>query len=266
MVWVLDTLICAACALLGLVFLRWLWFRLERKRLVSRGRADDDERFERRYGDEDDQTFSGRVIKRLRSRVIEGRIEIDWQFDRHYIHRGFALTGKCRRNDGNWAPLAFDPYEDSGSWHECFDYGESRSYLFAVKKSYRFFFGLFRDDHVEIVYDQISFSVRKGKALKEKRELIRDRKDLLLETRDYVKLVAELRQMAKHHGHPSAAIQDADPKVARLRQTFSKQSAMADALDRMIDEVNANAAWSAERKAREIERLHQLAEEAALED
>lgn len=266
MVTVIDALICLVCGLALLVILRWMWFRRERRRLASVGRDDDDERFERMRGDEDDQAFSGRVVKRLRSRVIDGRIEIDWQFRKEYIHRGFLLTGKCRRNDGGWEPLAFEPYEDSGSWHECFNYGESRTYVFIVKKKYHMFWGLFGSDDVEIAYDQISFSVRKGKALKEKKELIRDRKELLMETRDYVRLVAELRQLARQHGGGHDTLPDGDPKVAKLRQSFGKQSAMSDALDQMIDEVNANPNWTQERKAREIERLRQLAEEAALED
>src|SRR5581483_8433938 len=265
MVSVTDQLLALCGVLLALVLWRWLWFTSERKRLIKSGRFDDD-RFERMNFDEDEQEFSGRVIRRLRSRVVEGRVEISWQFNPEYVHRGFILTGKCRRNDGGWEPLAFEPYEDSGSWHECFNYGESRSYLFTVKKTYRFFFGLFRDDQVEVVYDQISFSVRKGKYLKEKKELMHDRKELLLETKEYAKVVAELRLMAREHGEQRGTLRSGDPKSAKLRQAFAKQSAMTDALEQLMREIEARADWSPERKQREIEKLQQMAEEAALED
>lgn len=263
---VLNTVMGVLLSFIGLAIWRWVWFRQERSRLIRNESALDEARFERNGGDEDDQTYSGRVIKRLRSRLIEGRVEIHWQYNSEYIHRGFVLTGKSRRNDGPWEPLAFEPHEDSGSWIECFNYGESRSYLFTVKKKYHFFFGLFADDDIDIVYDQISFSVRKGKYLKEKKEVMRDRRELLSEVKEYAKLESELRGMARQFQKNRDTISSSDPRVARLEQNFKRHSEMSDFIEKKTEEINAHPTWSAERKAREIERLNQMAEEIALED
>jgi hypothetical protein len=266
MVQLLDVLIGLLVAFVLFSALRWMWFQDERKRLIENKPANDEERFDRIGGDEDDQTHSGRVIRKLRSRLIEGRVEIHWQYNEEYIHRGFVLTGKSRRNDGPWEPLAFEPHQDSGSWIECFNYGESRSYLFTVKKRYYFFFGLFANDDIDIVYDQISFSVRKGKYLKEKKEVMRDRRELLGEVKEYAKLESELRGMARQYHKSRESVPTSDPRVSKLEQNFKRHSEMTDFIEKKVEEINAHATWSAERKAREIERLNQMAEEIALED
>jgi hypothetical protein len=136
--------------------------------------------------------FAG-VAGPLRFQVIEGRMKIHWEFDPKFVHRGFMLIAKRRRNEGDWLPLALEAHQDSGSWIECFNYGESRSYLFTVKSTYRFFFGMFDEPADEVVCDQISFSVRKGRYLKEKKELIRDRRELLEELNGYMRAGRELK-------------------------------------------------------------------------
>jgi hypothetical protein len=206
------------------------------------------------------------VIKRLRSHLIEGRVEVHWEFNPEFIHRGFVLSAKCRRNDGDWQPLAMEPYQDSGSWIECFNYGESRSYLFAVKKSYQFFFGLFGEAADEIVYDQISFSVRKGKYLKEKKELIRDRRELLGEVKEYVRAEQEIRQLVSRRPESTPGINAPQGLIEKLEKRRKAQSELADYLERETAKINADSSWSEERKLREIERLNEMVAEAKLEE
>lgn len=266
MVQLLDTLIAAVCGFAGLIVLRWLWFRRERRRLLKSRPLHDDMRFEVVRSDEDDQTFSGRVIRRLRTRVIEGRVEIHWQFHPQFIHKGFVLTGKCRSNQGPWEPLAFEPYQDSGSWIECFNLGESRSYVFTIKKTYRFFFGLVRDDEVEVVYDQISFSVRKGRYLKEKAELMHDRAQLLTEVKQYAQLENDIRAAMRGPREPRVAPPTTRSPVESLESRFNRRSSLSDFVETKRAEILAHPSWSDERKRAEIDKLEELAEEAALEE
>ncbi len=268
----MDEFVFAAVTVLGtllfLVIWRWLWLRGERRKLITTESTFEKLRFDREHSaDEDDRMYSGRVIERLRSHLLEGRIEISWQFRKEYIHRGFILTGKVRRNDGSWEPLAFEAYQDSGLWEECFNYGESRSYLFTVKKKYHFFFGIFGDDDTEVVYDQISFSVRKGKYLKEKKELIRDRRELLSEVKEYAKLEAELRGMAKKlNGNSDSPRPQINGKMAKLEKRLEQDRAFNELVQEKEAAILANPNLSEERKKEEIEKLRDLAEEIALEE
>ncbi len=265
MVQFVDVLIAIALGSIGLVLLRWFWLRSERRKIIEQSKDftnyDNDSRFNEPLNeDEYDRTYSGRILKKLRSKLIEGRVEIHWQFYPHYIHRGYVLTAKCRRNDSGWEHLALEGTEDSGSWVECFNYGESRSYVFTVKKTYHCFFGLISNDEVEVLYDQISFSMRKGRYLKERKELIRDRKELLSEVKDYVTLEAELRKMA---GGPKAPELPNDP-IAKLEGRYKKQRQYADFIEKQEAEIRANPNWTDERKEKEIDRLHEMAEEQML--
>ena len=263
---IIDPLICVLAGLMVLVLLRWLWLRRERRRLTKISSRYDTERFNPDVcDDEDDKTYAGRVIKRLRSRLIEGRVEIHWEYNAPFIHRGFVLTAKSRRNDGDWQPLALEPYQDSGSWIECFNYGESRSYLFTVKKAYRFFFGLFGEQPDEIVYDQISFSVRKGKFLKEKKELIQDRTALLSEVKEYVRAEQDIRKMMNVRPESTASLPKEETMVDRLEKRRKARSELADYIDQKTAEINAHSNWSEERKRREVEHLQQIVEEAQLD-
>src|SRR5689334_18823124 len=105
MVQIIDALIFFGGFAILIVALRWFWFQSERGKIRKSGRKNDDVRFKRIYSDEDDQTYQGRVIEKLRSHLVLGRVEIHWQFFPQYIHRGFVLTGQCRRNDGGWEAL-----------------------------------------------------------------------------------------------------------------------------------------------------------------
>ncbi len=182
--------------------------------------------------------------------------------------QGRAAEAFAERNDRSWEPLAFEPHQDSGSWIECFNYGESRSYLFTIRKTYRFFFGLLADDEVEVVYDQISFSLRKGKFLKEKAELLRDRTQVMREAKEYTILEAEIRAMVSGGSTRKPAITSGRESdvVSKLQDRFARKSALADFVETKREEIQANRAWSDERKRVELERLEQLAEEASLED
>lgn len=267
MVQVIDALIAAACGCLGLVLWRWSWLRAERRRLVREAPLDGDVRFEDIRADEADQFFSGRVIRRMRTRVVEGRVEIHWQYHPEYIHKGFFLTGKCRRNDGAWEPLAFEPHQDSGAWSECLNLGESRSYLFTVKKVHRFFFGIFPNDEVETVCDQISFSVRKGKYLKEMSEVMRDKTQLANDTFDYTESVKRLRGVmtsGKDEPQPQAPLQEGT--VSRLEARLRERAELTEFIERKRAEILGHPTWTRTRKKAEIEKLEQLAEEAALEE
>ena len=261
-----DPLIGIFSALLLLVLLRWVWLSSARRTLSRNVSAPELERFEQDvHEDEDDREYSARVIERLRARVVEGRVEIHWRYRAEYVRKGFVLTGKSRRNDGDWQPLAFEPYEDSGSWIECFNYGESRSYLFTVKKKYWFFFGLFHEEPMEVVCDQISFSVRKGRYLKEKKELIRDRTDLVRAATDYGVVVKEARRVAKQMNAPDEPPAIAETKLERLERIRKSRADMVDYIEKQTAAINSNPAWSPERKEQEIERLTQMLEEMELE-
>jgi hypothetical protein len=263
---IVDFLIWAVSALLVSVLLRWWWLFRERRKLSRLHSAFEAQRFDTVYEeDEDDKCYSGRVIKILRARVIEGRVEVHWLFHPQFIQKGFELSGKCRRNDGSWEPLAFAPFQDSGSWIECFNYGESRSYLFSVAKKYRFFFGLVSEEPREIVYDQISFSVRKGKYLKERRELIRDRRELGLEVREYLKIERELkRSIASANAATRQPIED--PLAEEFNSRLTRKTKVADFLEQYITEIRARADWSDERKKRAIEEAELLADEMKFEE
>ncbi len=262
----MNTAVCAIVVMMALVVLRWWWLRLEHLKVRSFS-ADFEERFNpERFEDEDDRIYSGRVISRLRSHLIEGRVEIHWEYRPEYIHRGYILSAKCRRNDGDWQPLAMEPFQDSGSWIECFNYGETRSYLFTVTKIYWFFFGVFGEQHDQIVYDQISFSVRKGKYLKEKKELIRDRRELLVEVKEYVKAEQEIRQLTSHREHSKAALPEKETTIQRLEKRRVARSELSQYLEEETAKINSRTDWSSERKMEEIQRLHEMLSEIALED
>lgn len=253
------------------VFLMWavgarlLWIQRERKKLVSNDPEKQAERLDPEFSeDERDKTYTGRVIRKLRVRVIEGRVEINWQFNPEYVHRGFFLTGKNRRNDGAWEPLAFEPHQDSGSWEECFNYGESRSYLFTVKKTYYFFFGILGEQGFDIVYDQISFAVRKGRYLKEKKEVFRDRREVLEEVKAYSKAASELREMFDKSRRVSGSGQGRGRASSEFAERLSKLREIDDAVEQMEAEILAHPTWSEERKREEIERVKDLADEMRL--
>lgn len=262
---VVNTLICVLVGSIFFVLWRWSWLRGERRKLIRASPAYD-ERFNPHNGsDEDDKTYHGRVIKRLRSQVIEGRVEIHWEYVPGFAHRGFILTAKCRRNAGDWQTLAMEPYQDSGSWIECFNYGESRSYLFTVKKTYRFFFGLFGEPGDEIVYDQISFSVRKGKYLKEKKELIQDRRELLVEVKEYARTEQEIRQMMRAPVASKPSISKPESLIDKLEKRRQEEMEMANYVETETAKINAQS-WSDERKSQEIQRLNELMAEMKLEE
>jgi hypothetical protein len=268
---ILRVFIFVLCGLFFLVLGRWFWLRGEREQLSLTPSSHEAERFDPNTSeDEYDRTYSARVIKRLRTRLIEGRVEIHWEFHPGFIHRGFVLTAKCRRNDREWSVLALEPYQDSGSWIECFNYGESRSYLFVVKKAYRFFFGLFGEPADEIVYDQISFSVRKGKFLKEKAEVLRDRRNVIREAREYHREEQELREILSPKAKPVEAAKASNPiadsKASRLERRLREEAEMEDLIERKTAEINAHPTWTSERKLGEIERLKQRVTEMGLED
>src|SRR5215218_5347785 len=187
--------VCALVAMCFLVVWRWEWIKSERTRL-SRLVPVEDHRFNRDVSaDEDDQTYHGRIIKRLRARVIEGRVEVHWEYNPEFILRGFVLTGQFSRNGSTWQPLPLQPQETSGSWIETFNYSETCTYLFTVKKSYWFFGGLLGEEPDEMVGNQISFAVRKGRYRKEKKEQLRDRADLVVEAERYVRAMRSVRQL-----------------------------------------------------------------------
>src|SRR5258708_3291736 len=130
---VMNALTGILVGLIVLVIVRWSWLYNER-RLLFHFPTRFDERFDPEHSDDEaDRIYQGRIIERLRSHLIEGRVEIHWEFRPEFIHRGFIVTAKSRRNDGDWQTLAMEPFQDSGSWIECFNYGESRSYVFTVK-------------------------------------------------------------------------------------------------------------------------------------
>jgi len=264
MVQFVDALGGLAAVLSTLIVWRWLWFRAERRRIArDRGDGDDDPRFSGSPNEDGhDQAYSGRVVRRLRARLTDGRAEVHWQFRPECVHRGFVLTAKCRRNGGGWEPLALEGCEDSGTWVECFNYGESRSYVFVVKKVYRFFFGLVANDEVEVLYDQISFSMRNGRYLKEKRELIRDRKELLQEVKDYALLESELRRMAGS-SQPSWL---PDGPAARLEARARRLRECEDFVERQVEEIRAHPTWTPQRKEQEIQRIREIADEQMLEE
>lgn len=263
---VMNALICVLLVLIVLVLWRWRWLRTERRKLTQSSDAFV-ERFDpEHYEDERDQTYHGRVIKRLRSRVIEGRVEVHWEYQPEFVHRGFVLTAKCRRNDGDWQPLALEPYQDSGSWIECFNHGESRSYLFTVKKSYRFFFGLLGEAADEIVYDQISFSVRKGKFMKERAESLKDRNNVHEELIKYLKTGEEIRQIMNPRADSKPAISAPETKIDKLEKQRKAEVEIAEYIERETAKINAQPGWSEQRKAEEIRRLNEMVTEAALED
>lgn len=264
---VAPSFITAAGILIVLIVWRWLWIRGERRKLVSTESAFEKARFDPEVSrDEDDKTYAGRVITRLRAHVVDGRIEINWRFHPDYIHRGFVLTAKERRHGGSWEPLPFEPHQDSGSWEDSFRYGDIATYLFVVKKTYHFFFGLIPGDDIEIVYDQISFSVRKGQFLKERKELIRDRKELLAEVKEYAALETELRRMAAKAGQHEGSNPQIDAKVAKLEKHLAKRRAFDEVVEKKEAEIRAHPSWSDERKNEEIEKLRDMAEQIALED
>ncbi len=267
MVQFLDSVVIVVVGLLALLAWRWLWIRNERRRILEKAPMHEDERFECDADDEAEQFFFGRIIRRLRARVIGGRVEIKWQYHPEFIHRGFALTGKCRRNDGTWEPLAFEPHYDSGSWNECFNLGESRSYLFTVKKTYRFFFGLFPGDEVDNVFDQISFSVRKGKYLKEVKEIAKDRNDLIAEGTRGLQLKREFfKERTKLYEGERPTRSRIDERVANLTKEVDDDAALDDFLEKRFREINEHPTWSPERKAQEKERAQMKVEETRLRE
>lgn len=261
----MNVVIGVLLALMVFVIWRWKWLRSQRREILERHSLDD-HRFDAGYGgDEDDRLYCGRVIERLRSHLIEGRVEIHWEYRRRFIHRGFILEAKCRRNDGEWQSLAMEPYQDSGSWIECFNFGESRSYVFTVRKDYYFFFGLLGETPVQVIYDQISFSVRKGKFLKEMKELARDKKELYTEMAECSRAEQDFRRELGHRSS-SRALPSTNAQLGRLDKRRMEEVAMADYIEAESEKINARRDWSSERKAREIQRLNELASESALEE
>jgi hypothetical protein len=261
-----DPLIGIFSVLLLLVLMRWAWLSSARRKLSRSISAPELERFDPDiHDDEDDKEYSARVIERLRARVVEGRVEIHWKYRAEYVRKGFFLTGKSRQSGGDWRPLEIEPYEDSGSWIEDFNYGESRSYLFTVKKKYWFFFGLFNEEPMEVVCDQISFAVRKGRYLKEKKELIRDRTDLVRAATDYGIAVKEARRAGRLMNAPDEPPAIAETKLERLERVRKSRAEMVDYIEKQTAAINSNPAWSPERKEQEIERLTQMLEEMELE-
>ena len=266
MVGIIDPLICVLAGLVVLVLWRWIWLKREVRKLSHKNSRYHTERFNAEiYEDEYDKTYAGRVIRRLRCHVLEGRVEIHWEYDPSFIHRGFILTAKCRRNDGDWQTLAMEPHQDSGYWIECMNVGESRSYLFTVKKAYRFFFGLFGEAADEIIYDQISFSARKGKFLKEMREVAQDRTALVNEAYEYGKAEDRVREMMNARLGTDSALPKKKSIVEVLEEKRQTRSNLGDYIDQKTAEINANPDWSEERKRREIEHLQQIVEEAQLD-
>lgn len=258
MVSVLDALILGVVSLMALVLLRWFWLSRERRKLGRKPSLHEAERFDPDFeGDEKDRTYSGRIIRRLRSSMAPGRVEIHWELHPEFIHRGFVLTGKSRRDEGEWQPLPIEPWEDNGSLTEGFKYGETRSYLFTIKKKYWFFFGLFGEEPTEIVYDQISFAVRSGRYHKEMTEHMRDRTEFLKQVADYGNAEREVRKVMRER-HLT------DTRVEKLEQRRRAKSELADYLEQRTAEINANTSWSDERKRKEIERVERMVEEMEL--
>jgi hypothetical protein len=266
--------------LLALIAWRWLWIYRERRRLLRRrvsvdtggnesGENDDSAQLltgKRMPKDEGTQLFSGRIIRQLRARVTGGSVRVQWEFYPEFIHRGFVLTGQCRRNDGRFEPLVFEGHEDSGSWNECMNLGDSRTYFFTVKKKYYLFFGLFDEPCDEKLFDQISFSVRKGKFAKEMKEIMNDNSELIVASTRYAKLESQLRH-ALVGGASGEAGASKNPVVAKLEARYTKKSTVADWVTKKKAEIRANKGnWSDERIQEEIDMLERLAEEAELEE
>lgn len=264
---IIDPLIFAVCGLLALVLLRYLWLRNERRKLAKMPSAHYAERFDRELDDDEkDKDYSGRVIKRLRARVIEGRVELTWEYHPSFIHRGFVLTGKGRYGDGDWQPLVFEPFEDSGSWNEGFKYGETRSYLFIVKKQYFFFFGLFGEEPTEIVYDQISVPVRKGRYHKEIAEHLRDRKDVMSELAGYKLAEREAKRVMGFIRDEKPPVPIPETQVDKLKKRLHTNTELEDYLEQRTAEINGHPSWSEDRKRQEIKRMHEAKNEMGLED
>jgi hypothetical protein len=266
MVQIVDVLIGTLGGAIVLILWRWQWLRREKRLILSNRPMHDELRFDTVRTDEDDQFYSGRVIERLRARVIEGRVEIHWQFRSPYVHKGFVLSAKERRNSEAWEDLPFEPHQDSGSWIECFKHGDSRTFLFTVKKTYRFFFGLFGDDNVDVVYDQISFSLRKGRYLKEKAEHLRDRTAVLTEAKTYLALEGELRGFAGKTRQKPELPKPEHRAVAKLQERLSHHCSITDYVETKRSEIESHPSWTADRKRIELDRLEQLAEELSLEE
>jgi len=275
MLQVLNVLIGVCSLVLVFFILRWIWFRCERAKLIASNREilerSDAERFPER-GDfvyeepENDRRYHGRVITSLRAQVKNGQVHIHWKFGPEFIHRGFVLTGQSRQTGGEWEPLAFESFEDSGEWHEALEYGESKSYFFTVKKMYHFAFGLLPNDEMPVLYDQLSFVVRNGRALKERRELMTDRRVLLEETKEYLQLVNELRGMSPSRRGGNNRERLSDPGLAALEDRMSRERMKRDFVERETAKINAHATWSDERKAEEIQRLNDLLGQLSLEE
>lgn len=177
-----------AALLIGVaIYLRWRWIQQEKRKIVEQSLP------HAWTDDEYDQTHHGRVIKTIRCRVIEGRVEFRWEFSREYIHRGFELIGWMRK-DGENAWNEFVRAENTHDWHESMNHGDNRTYAFKVRKVYRFFFGLVAGDEQEVVYDNFSLSVRKGRYLKEKLEVMKDQNALIEETHKFTQGLNRLRK------------------------------------------------------------------------
>jgi len=96
----LNVAVCVFVGAMVFVLWRWKWLRRERRRFSAFSNGYSDRFDSEKFQDEDDRLYTGRVISRLRTHLIEGRVEIHWEYRRQFIHRGFVLTAKCRRNDG----------------------------------------------------------------------------------------------------------------------------------------------------------------------
>lgn len=263
----IDVFIVLISTLIVAVVWRALWLHTERKRLAETPSSHHAERFDPEpQDDEYDKTYSGRVISRMRARQTEGRLEIHWEFHPKYVHRGFVLSGKCRRGDGAWEPLPMEPHEDSSSYIEGFDYGDTRDYIFSVKKKYWFFFGLFGEAPHEILYDQISFTVRKGKFIKERSRLMRDRTELAEEVANYGAAVKKARKAVQQMNAPDPAPRIPETPVERLKQRIKSKRHLADELEKEIAAVNAHPTWSEKRKEEEIEALERAFEEMEMRE
>ena len=263
MVWFNDPVVWSFGGLAGLIAWRWLWLRNERWKLLRLKPADDETRFHTVSDDEDDKTYHGKVIQKLRAWVTNGRVEVHWKYNEGFAYRGFLLTGQVRRNDGPWEPLPFKPHQDSERFIEILKYGDTSNYLFTVTKTYRFFCGLaFFDDSDEIVCDQISFVVRNGRFLKEMRDCMRDRRELAAESNEYAKLELEFRRIATRFDKRPLP----DPKLQAFEDRYAEASGLDEFVRRKVASIRANPNLSEEQREREIERVHQIAEEMRLEE
>jgi hypothetical protein len=209
----------------------------------------------------------GRVIRRLEYKIEGDRVEVRWEFKQKYIHRGFFLTAQCSVNGGYWHMLPLAPHEDSGCWIESINYGESRNYLFTVKKYYKFFFGLIEEQPEVIVCDQISFAVRYGKEIKEEKEFYRDKREILSERHEHAKLERDFRKLTAPEPKPAPV---APPQkvsgMDAIKKRRQRRIELSNYFEKEKQNITLNSKWSVERKRKEIEQLKRDIEEMEMRE